>query len=240
MSKEVIVIIANAGQEYAPIRKQGGQVLPQPAVLEKTPVSAPATRVSISPLNGSREAAAGKANERYTDRIERINQNSASDENGRSGSASGLKSLPPLKLFNEDDVNAYEKQLMSKLDALGVDTSIPIKLSTDFEGKVVVVGDHPDKIAIERAFADDMDLRNGFVQTANHFLFKEIAALHEQWTQKIEAGVREATANLWLINAVQDSVSKSSGGLSLENGSFHDPFAAKTGSASLAVKAYQP
>jgi hypothetical protein len=147
--------------------------------------------------------------------------------------------MPPLELFNEDAVKAYEKHIMNELAALGVDTSIPNKLNTDFEGKVVVVGDHPDKDTIEKAFEGDMDLRNGFIQSANHFLFKELAALHDQWAQKVEAGVSEEAANLWLISAAKNATSNSSSGMTLENGHFTDPFGGKSSASANAMKAYQ-
>ena len=238
-NSEAIVNISNIGQEYAAIRPQSGQVLRQHESDTNTSAPIDSDRVTISPKGASREASALKAHEKYTAAIERINQNSAPNGVEKGDSAGGLSSLPPLEFFNEDDVNAYENRLMAELTARGIDTSIPIRLNTDFQGKVVVIGDHPDKAAIEQVFEDDMDLRNGFVQSANHFLFKEMAALHEQWAQKIEAGVTEEVANLWLINAVQNAVSKSSGGMTLNNGSFSDPFGDKVGASPLAMKAYQ-
>ena len=238
-NREAFVNISNIGQEYAAIQPQSGQVLRQPESETSTSVPLDSDRVTISPKGASREASALKAHEKYTAAIERINQNSAPNGVEKGDSAGGLSSLPPLEFFNEDDVNAYENRLMAELTARGIDTSIPIRLNTDFQGKVVVIGDHPDKAAIEQVFEDDMDLRNGFVQSANFFLFKEIASLHQQWSQKIESGVTEEVANLWLISAVQNSVSKSSRGLSLENGSFNDPFGDKGGVSPKAMKAYQ-
>ena len=234
------MIITNLGQEYAVRRVQSGQVLPVPAVQRDNAAASDVTRVSISEQSASREHTAIKANEKYTALVEDLNASSSAQEAQKGEAATGLDSLPPLKFFNKEDVEAYEKTLMAELAARGVDTSVPIKLTTDFEGKVVVVGEHPDKAAIEQTFEDDMDLRNGFVQTSNYFLFKEIGSLHEQWAEKIEQGMTEETANLWLINAVKNAVTKNSGGLSLENGGFNDPFGNKgTSTSSVAMKAYQ-
>jgi len=233
------VIISKLGQEYTAVRSQSGQVLPQSGSDNVSSATKNADHVTISTQSASQEASALKAQEKYTEAIGLINQRSAANAAHEGSSAEGLVSLPPLEFFDKDDVEAYEEQLMSVLAARGIDTSIPIDLTTNSQGKVVVVGDHPDKAAIEQAFEDDMDLRNGFVQSANYFLFKEMATLHQQWSQKIESGVTEEVANLWLINAVQDSVSKSSGGLRLDNGSFNDPFGDKGGTISKAIKAYQ-
>jgi hypothetical protein len=145
---------------------------------------------------------------------------STQDANG----AIGLHGLPPIKLFNAQDVKNYEKKLMSALEARGVDTSQKIDLATDFEGRVYVKNDHPDKDAIEKTINNDKDLRNGFVQTSNFYMFREIYAQHQQWAQKIESGVEEEIANLWLINSVKNTVAKSGEGLSFVEGKSQDPF----------------
>ncbi len=236
------MIITNLGQQFAASRVQSGQVLPYPTVQRVASEPTEASRVTLSADSASRQARSEQAEEKYNEAVRALNQASSASQAEKGEAAEGLASLPPLKFFTEDDVKAYEEQLMATLAARGVDTSIPIKLKTNFEGKVEVVGDHPDKAAIEQAFEDDNDLRNGFVQSNNYFLFKEMAALHEQWAEKIEQGMAEETANLWLINAVQNSVAKSSNGLTLENGGFNDPFAKGSGgtaTASAAVKAYQ-
>ena len=74
------MIISNLGQEYAAIQSQSGQVLPQPSSDQKSSTPADANRVTISAQSASREASALKAHEKYTDAIERINQNSAANK----------------------------------------------------------------------------------------------------------------------------------------------------------------
>ena len=151
--------------------------------------------------------------------------------------ANSLQELAPLHLFNQGDVDAYEKLLTSKLAELGIDTSEAISFQIDSEGKVRVKGDHPQKDAIENMFAEDMDLRNGMVQTQTFYLFKEMYQLHQQWAEKIEAGVNEEIAGTWLLSSVKTAVSKSSEGLTFQNGKSADPFASN-GAATLAAKAY--
>jgi len=151
--------------------------------------------------------------------------------------ANSLHELAPLHLFNQGDVDAYDKLLTSKLAELGIDTSEAISFQIDSEGKVRVKGDHPQKEAIEKMFSEDMDLRNGMVQTQTFYLFKEMYQLHQQWAEKIEAGVNEEIAGTWLLSSVKMAVSKSSEGLTFQNGKSADPFAS-SGTASLAAKAY--
>ncbi len=83
-----------------------------------------------------------------------------------------------------------------------------------------------------------MDLLNGLVQTSNYYLFKEMYALRQQWAEKINSGVSEEVANIWLINTVQSAVNKSSQGITLSEQGFQDPFASSNAS-SVAMKAYQ-
>lgn len=149
----------------------------------------------------------------------------------------GLDSLPPLEFFNEADVKAYEQTLMSELSSRGIDTTIAMDLGFDYEGRVVVKNDHPDKAAIEAVFEDDMDLRNDLVKTSNYFLFKEMYELHQQWAEKIDSGMEEELAGAWLVNAVKTAVSKNSEGVTFSESGFQDPFN-KSASQSLAMKAY--
>ena len=135
-----------------------------------------------------------------------------------------LSSLPSIKTFNEADVRDYEKKLANAFAVAGIDTSQTISLTTDFEGKVIVKGDHPDKERIEAMFAEDKDLRNGFVQTNQHYLFKELYRLNQEWAQKIDAGVNIDMASEWLVRSAKQATAASANGLTLTNGSFNDPF----------------
>ncbi len=152
--------------------------------------------------------------------------------------AASLKDLPPLTFFTQADVENYQQTLMAELNSRGIDTSEPIDFGFDYQGKVIVKNDHPDKAAIEAIFEDDMDLRNGMVQTSNYFLFQEIYELHQQWADKIDSGVSEEVAGAWLVNTVQSAVSKSGEGITLSDGKFTDPFSSASGNTH-ALKAYQ-
>ncbi len=132
--------------------------------------------------------------------------------------------LPSIKLFNASDVAEYQQTLTAALKAIGVDADTPIKLATNGEGEVVVRGSHPDKKAIEELFESDMNLRNGYVQTQNHFLFKKLASLNAQWAKKIEQGLSEEAAGLWLLNAAKLATGVSSNGLTFHGAGFDSPF----------------
>lgn len=186
---------------------------------------------------------ADKIADRYTDTVDAIIQGQSdasakADKTTSSEKATELSELAPLVFFNAGDVAAYEEHLMSELSSRGVDTSIPISLRVDYVGNIVVKGDHPDKETIEKTLNGDIDLRNGFVQTSNFYMFKEIFSQHEQWADKIDSGVSEEIANLWLIDAVKNTVAKSSRGLTFEDGRFADPFASEKTSLT-ALKQYQ-
>lgn len=209
----------------------------------KTGTSNGGVHVTMS-AQASTEGTHGKeVADRYSKAVDAIiEQQSSSSASSKSTAVEDapilLSDLPPLKFFNQADVKAYEKQLMSELASRGIDTSQRIDLGIDYQGKVIVKNDHPDKEAIEATFQEDMDLRNGLVQTSNFYLFREIFVLHQQWANKVDSGVSERIANVWLIDAVGGAVSKSSQGLTFEDGVSQDPFAGgKTASA--AMKAYQ-
>lgn len=200
-----------------------------------------AVQVSLSRQGLDEEARMERLQGKYLAIVEPLLPQPA--ESGVMSSAGGTDAIsadqfPRLNLYTRADVDAYEQRLMSALSERGVDTSIAIDLSVDSEGKVYVSNDHPDKAAIEAAFEDDQDLRNGFIRSSTYFLFQEIASMHDQWLEKIEAGMSEQSAGLWLVDAVQGAVAQGSQGMRFEQGGFTDPFA-KGHVNNAAVKAYQ-
>lgn len=170
------------------------------------------------------QSAAAKAVRQYEEMIQQseITQRSkaAESSDAESVEALALNSIPPIKSFNEADVRDYEKKLASAFADAGIDTSQAISLTTDYDGNVVVKGDHPDKDRIEAIFAEDKDLRNGFVLTSQHYLFKELYQLNQQWAQKIDAGVSINAASEWLVRSTKQASAASSNGLTLSNGRF--------------------
>jgi len=118
-------------------------------------------------------------------------------------SARDLLDIGELRLPGKADLLLFERDFNSALAKAGVDTSIEIELETDYQGKVQVSNDHPDKEKIEQLFEDDADLQQQFVKAQMFQTFEKLAALHKQWQQRIESGESEETANLWLVQASQ-------------------------------------
>ncbi len=193
------------------------------------------TQVSLSEDVTAADSKGKMLVEKYEQSVEQVRRDQTADNETESTS---LLHLAPLELFNQADVEAYEKRLAGKLAELGVDSEEPIRFSIDSEGYVRVQGDHPQKAEIEAMFAEDQDLRNGMVQSQNFYLFREMYQLHQQWAEKIEAGVNEEIAGAWLVNAVGNAVAKSSNGLTFQSGKFADPFGGGNAANALAAKAY--
>lgn len=178
--------------------------------------------VTLSANSQSGESSAARAVAQYEAMIQQNGITQSQDD--EPVEEMNLSSLPPIKIFTEADVRDYEKNLTKALEAAGIDTSKSISLTTDYEGKVIVKGDHPDKERIEAIFAEDKDLRNGFVQTSQHYLFKELYRLNQEWAQKVDAGVDIDAASQWLLRSAKQATAASANGLTLSQGSFNDPF----------------
>ena len=125
------------------------------------------------------------------------------------GAESHVFNLAPLSLPTKADVESFEKLFAQELAKAGVDTSMPIKLSNDGEGGVLVTNDHPDKDKIEALFNDNPDLQQGFVKTEIYTTLQKIYELHQQWMEKIEGGMDEEAAGQWLVNASKNAVANS-------------------------------
>lgn len=187
--------------------------------------------VTLSANAQSEQSTAAKAVTQYEAMTQQNGTTQRSQETetteGEHVKAVTLSSTPPIKLFSEADVHDYEKKLANAFANAGIDTSHRISLSTDYEGKVIVKGDHPDKDRIEAVFAEDKDLRDGFVQTSQHYLLKEIYRLNQEWAQKVDAGVNIDLASEWLVRSAKQATAASANGLTLSNGSFDDPFSSR-------------
>lgn len=122
---------------------------------------------------------------------------------------SAVFNLAPLSLPTKADVESFEKLFTQELAKAGVDTSRPIKLANDGEGRILVTNDHPDKEKIEAMFNDNPNLQQGFVKTEIYTTLQKIYELHQQWMEKIESGMDEESAGQWLVNASKSAVANS-------------------------------
>lgn len=125
--------------------------------------------------------------------------------------ASSLKNkgLPPLFKYADDgiitgdemrmelnDAKAdYRRRLSAAIADQGIDTSVPVKLQSDREGRIRVVGDHPDKARIEQLFVDDPALRNAYQRMASiaHMLstVEETVAFQAAYARDPKAAVAQ-------------------------------------------------
>ena len=120
-----------------------------------------------------------------------------------------LEDMAPLALPSKADFDAFQRNFQKALDEAGIDSSIPIELAGAYDGSVKVINEHPDKEKIEKMFAENSDLQQGFVAAQTYQTLQKLNALHQQWQQKLEAGESEEAANLWLTQAAQSMVANS-------------------------------
>lgn len=120
-----------------------------------------------------------------------------------------LLNFAPLSLPGPNDIRQFEEQFNKALQMAGIDTDQPIELQVNQDGSVSVANDHPQKLQIEALFKDS-DLQQGLVRAQMAQTFAKLAALHEQWQQKIQGGQSVDSANLWLVNASQAVVAQES------------------------------
>lgn len=194
-----------------------------------------ASPVTLSAQAKTSQSAAAQAVAQFESMVQQSQARPHSQNSTASGSTLGT--IPSIKTFSEADVRDYEKKLMQTFEAAGIDTTQQISLTTDYEGKVVVQGDHPDKQKIEAMFAEDKDLRNGFVQTSQHYLFKELYRLNQEWARKVDAGIDIELASQWLVSSARQATAASANGLTLNEGRFRDPYVSQ-GTAAKVAGAY--
>lgn len=111
-----------------------------------------------------------------------------------------LFELAPLKLPGPADIKQFEQDFGRALQKAGIDGDETIELTTDYSGKVIVLNDHPKKKQIEAMFEKEPELQQQFVKASQAKTFEQLAELHKQWLNKIESGMDEQAAGLWLVN----------------------------------------
>ncbi|HYG86495.1 MAG TPA: hypothetical protein VD978_09575 [Azospirillum sp.] len=65
------------------------------------------------------------------------------------------------------DTAKFAEELQERLSAAGIDTSVPVTFDVGADGSVLVRGEHPQKEAIERLFADDPEFANRYRMIAS-------------------------------------------------------------------------
>ena len=128
------------------------------------------------------------------------------------GDTTYLSPILQTKVQNEALQTQLTKTLASKFEELGIDTSQPITLTSDADGTVKVSGEHPDKAAIEKLFADTPVLTEAF-----NSLAKNSAKLKSMSTQQAASLVRAKGYSAYLTQ-LNSTASSSDFYLSYMNG----------------------
>jgi hypothetical protein len=103
--------------------------------------------------------------------------------------------LEDLQTWFQENSAALGSEINSLLAAQGVDTSQPIDLTMDSEGKIRVANDHPDKEKIEKILAENPEIRNKFAQVSavGHLLeaVEEHMEFAEEYARNPEAALEK-------------------------------------------------
>lgn len=193
-------------------------------------------KVSLSANATDQTSAQARAVAKYED-MTRVYSTVVAPQEEEETTSNTLNGLPPIELFNADDVAEYEEKLANAFAKAGIDTSQEIDLAFDYEGNVYVKNDHPDKEKIEQLFKEDRDLQQGLVQTQNFYMFKELYRLTQEWAQKIDSGMSEQMAGEWLLSSSKQAQKVSGEGLTFKEGGMVDPFERSANNA-VALSAY--
>ena len=78
--------------------------------------------------------------------------------------ADGAITLDEMRDFFREKTAGFQSEVQNRLNAMGIDATQTLDLTTDSEGKVRVANDHPDKEKIEAMFAEDSELAGDFRQ----------------------------------------------------------------------------
>ncbi|MBW7851116.1 MAG: hypothetical protein H3C38_11515 [Rhodospirillales bacterium] len=127
-------------------------------------------------------------------------------------------------------------ELTRRLHLAGIDTSIPVSLTVRGDGTVSAAGDHPQRQAIEKMFADDPALANRYRKVAadNHMIATAQLAsrFHQAWYDCKDEEERE---KVWLrYRGLFDRLQTTSGQMTLTGGTLSSASLSLVGGAALA------
>lgn len=122
-------------------------------------------------------------------------------------------------LATPEEERAFSKELTERLNAMGVDTSKPIKLTVDFQGNVVAAPGTPDKDKIDNMFANDPNMRNEYVKIASTETIKALVKAQQAYMRQAEGASQDVQDFLYedLIRFSQ-SIDSVGGDMTLSGG----------------------
>lgn len=119
--------------------------------------------------------------------------------------ADGVITVDEMRDFFREKSAAFESEVRRRLNAIGVDATQTLDLTTDSEGKVRVVGDNPDKEKIEAMFADNPELANDFRQVSSTGSFIKACEAHVAFAADYAKDPKAAVAKHWhLFSGLKD------------------------------------
>lgn len=86
-------------------------------------------------------------------------------EQEQAGEADAVQAAEPSTL--QDDLVELADRLREKFAQLGIDLATPLRLKQEGRDRVVVDGDHPDRVLVESIFRDDQELTKLFSKVAD-------------------------------------------------------------------------
>jgi hypothetical protein len=109
----------------------------------------------------------------------------------------GVITLDEMRGFFREKAADFQSEVRNRLNAMGVDATQTLDLSTDRQGNVRVANDHPDKERIEAMFADDPELSNDFRQISATGSLINAAEAHIEFAADYAKDPKAAVAKHW-------------------------------------------
>lgn len=134
--------------------------------ISATASSARSAQVNItsSQRQANRGELAAPGGETPTDQVDISPQGSLMELlfGGLSGMRGGNIDLGDLRDSYREEAASFQGSTLAMFKQYGIDSSQEAVLTSDFEGKIRVANDHPDKEKVEAAFEDNPELTNQF------------------------------------------------------------------------------
>lgn len=140
----------------------------------------------ITPLTALAIPAAGVAAVQFAERLGENRPFASLLSNVRGDAPTENKESPAGQAVRE--LEDFAALVRERLAAAGIQTSIRFELTSDENGQLRVVGEHPKKRRIEQALAGDDDLARAFSQLAASQHLGQAEHRHAQFAQQYVSG----------------------------------------------------
>jgi len=114
------------------------------------------------------------------------------DENGN-------VTMESLRKAVEEETEALRSDVARMLARAGVRDEPPVELAMDYEGKVRVKGDHPDKDKVEALFEENPDMRDRFAALSAGSGMLEAMEEHMEFARAYAQNPAAAVQKYWYL-----------------------------------------